>query len=221
MNSVVRFLSRCSLGASIFAGMALLMSGCLIPGAVTGGGWIPSADLVSGDKANFGFSGQQCDLSQPPTGNFNFHDKSSGFSSGTSVKMNGTLAQAGQCVFSTCATDADCSTGGGTCGLLLPNNAIAPVCVYPDSIPSQACEFCLSEFNSPLPDKTYGLAVNYTSTNSSYPGTGAALVCMIDNGQGHNASQKDQLAITIGTGPYAGYTNSGSVQGNISGHTCP
>jgi len=217
MESLRQLVYRGLLGIGLFAALTLTVSGCLIPGAVSGGGWIPSADGVSGDKANFGFSGQQCDLTQPPTGNFNFHDKTSKFSAPGSVKMNGTLVDAGQCAISSCTTNADCTQAAdGTC--ITTGSGL--FCAYPNNPLIQGCLVCVGVFGAPLPTKTYGLDVNYTSTNTAFPGTGTASVCVIDNGQGSNASE-DQLAIVVESGPYGGYENSGSVQGNISAQTCP
>ena len=71
----------------------------------------------------------------------------------------------------------------------------------------------------PLPTKTYGFDVNYKSTNTTYPGTGTAAVCAIDNGQGHKSH--DVMLIAVSGGPYDGYSNFGALQGNVSAQTCP
>jgi hypothetical protein len=104
--------------------VALALSGCVLPGVVTGGGWIPSADHVAGDKANFGFSVSNCNLATPPTGNFNYHDKTSKFSAPGSVKLAGPITDGGQCVNLPCNTNTDCTAAaGGVCS--------SNVCLYP------------------------------------------------------------------------------------------
>ncbi len=169
-----------------------------LPGFVTGGGWIQSADKVPGDHANFGFNGKQCDLASPPTGHFNFHDMSApGFEGG--VKINGTLADATLCG----AAES------------VPPGAIQA---------TKACNFCASLSDlvpqGVTPQGVYGLDVNYRSTNPSYPGVGAATVCVVDDGEGFNAAASDGAAISITTGPFANYINQGPVQGNIQAHSC-
>ncbi len=203
----------------VCAALALFAFGCAIPGSVTGGGWIPSADGVAGDKANFGFSASQCDLSQPATGNLNYHDKTSKFSAPGSVKLNGPILDAGQCVVnSACSTDSDCTAeAGGTC-VVVSNQGY---CSYPGEGSVVGCGLCVVALGTPLPPKTYGFDVNYSSTNTAYPGSGVASVCVVDNGQGSKASAKDFAIIAVESGPYQGYANSGLVQGNISGTTCP
>lgn len=84
---ILRGLSFCLSSAAAF--LLLSLAGCQtnppgspgpvgisLPGFVTGGGWIESADQIPGDHANFGFNGEQCDLASAPTGHFNFHDMS-------------------------------------------------------------------------------------------------------------------------------------------------
>jgi hypothetical protein len=241
--------------------LAFVVSGCVLPGIVTGGGWIPSADTVPGHKANFGFSVSQCDLSTPPSGTFNYHDKTSKFSAQGSVKMVGSLADAGQCVNLPCSTNADCTAAAdGTCtnvgGIsvcLYPGETLTPCtvdgdctvhpggtcqdvtflgddlgkfCRYPGTVGTGSvgcllCSVANIALNIPLPTNTYGFDVNYTSTNPDYPGNGSAYVCVIDNGQGSQASSKDFALLDAQGGPYDGYVNYGNVQGNISAHSCP
>jgi hypothetical protein len=210
--------------------LALIMvgiTGCVSPGSVTGGGWIPSKDGVVGDKANFGFSASQCDLSLPATGSFNFHDKTSTFSAPGSIKMTGTLTDAGQCLSLPCATDSDCtatvdgSVINGICAPLSPPLGPGSICQYAGQPISNGCALCAAaaSLGLPLPTKTYGFDVNYKSTNSTYPGTGTAAVCAIDSGQGHKSH--DVMIINVSGGPYDGYSNVGLVQGNISAQSCP
>jgi len=66
----------------------------------------------------------------------------------------------------------------------------------------------------------YEVEVAYRSTNPRFPGTGTAIACVKDNGEGLGTTDTaGVLAVT--TGPYTGYSNSGPVQGNIQAHSCP
>ncbi|MBW2741908.1 MAG: hypothetical protein JRE64_24380 [Deltaproteobacteria bacterium] len=60
----------------------------------------------------------------------------------------------------------------------------------------------------------------YRSTNPQEPGEGEWFALAQDNGEGINESLDgdDEIAITILTGPYAGYYIEGYVQGNIQEH---
>src|SRR5579884_225440 len=51
--------------------------------------------------------------------------------------------------------------------------------------------------------------VDYRSTNPALPGTGQALACVSDNGQG--GGSRDTAYVQVLSGPFAGYTNFGSV----------
>lgn len=241
-NSVIMSLLLLALGASGCVGVER--------GSVTGGGWIPSADGVSGHKANFGFTVSHCDLTLPPTGSFNYHDKTSKFSAKGSVKLIGSLVDAGKCANVSCQHDSDCTAAqGGTCDLV----SGFLVCEYPNTVqqackadkdctvePDGACQdtskgyFCyypssesggcfvceLLEKLTPS-SEAYGFDINYISTNPQYPGVGQASVCAIDNGQGANAPAKDIFGIMISNGPYDQYSNAGNVQGNLSAQQCP
>lgn len=196
--AIARFLRGLVLSAGA-AALLLGLSACRpgtgplsVPGFVTGGGWLPSADKIPGDHANFGLVGEQCDLNQPPTGHFNYHDIADPAYEG-GVKMNGTLADATKCVSG--------SPGFVTnaCHVCAAIKGIVPPGVSPEGV--------------------YGLDVNYRSTNPKCPGIGAAVVCVVDGGEGFNATA-DAAAVRVQTGPFAGYSNEGEVQGNIQAHLC-
>ena len=70
------------------AAALLSITGCEIPGKVTGGGFM---DGAGGGKANLGFNATQCELVGESTGRVNYHDKSAG------VKVNGSVLDAGFC----------------------------------------------------------------------------------------------------------------------------
>lgn len=61
----------------------------------------------------------------------------------------------------------------------------------------------------------------YRSTNPSTEGGGSFVACVSDNGEGSKKSAADAALIYVVDGPYAGYTNSGTVQGNVQMHKCP
>ena len=54
--------------------------------------------------------------------------------------------------------------------------------------------------------------VDYVSTSPDYPGSGTAQVVVCDNGE-PGPSSGDNLSIQILTGPYAGYSNAGVLEG--------
>jgi len=89
--------NRIFLGAVIVVS-ATLAIGCGVPGKVTGGGSIQSADGVSGDKADFGFNGQQCDTSRPAKGQLEYHDRNYTAFSPSGVKLHADLTSTEQCV---------------------------------------------------------------------------------------------------------------------------
>jgi hypothetical protein len=62
--------------------------------------------------------------------------------------------------------------------------------------------------------------LSYRSTLPGESGTGFAIVCITDNGEGANAEESDTLWIYILDGPFGGYENGGDVQGNIQEHEC-
>jgi len=173
-------------------GVVFVVSACTQPGAVTGGGYIPSADGTPGDKANYGFNARRCDFSQPATGHFNYHDMHATGFGPQGVKMNGSIED-------------------------------VALCVQSSSTSSAACGFCTSQSvfgTPPNPSNVYGIRSSYDSTNPNISGSGELFSCVVDNGQGKNAPE-DQTAISVISGPFTGYHNSGLAQGNIQAHDCP
>jgi hypothetical protein len=69
------------------------------------------------------------------------------------------------------------------------------------------------------PTGAYIIGFDYKSTNAKNPGTGQGGACLVDGGEGH-AAVTDQGAIGFNSGPYAGYSADGTVNGNIQGHLC-
>jgi hypothetical protein len=78
------------------------------------------------------------------------------------------------------------------------------------------CKYCFEDST----DGDYMIEVSYRSTNPLMRGTGKALVCVRDNGEGFNATDSDSIWIKVKSGPFDGYRSSGAVQGNIQAHTC-
>jgi len=174
----------------IFFFSALLTWAGCEPAKVTGGGWIPSASSLGG-KAIFGFNVDSCAQHRTGLGRFNYHDKNAG------VKMNGYITQAGECV-----------DGQGQSVDLLGKAA------------------CDHEKPTNLVEPFYKFTLYYTCTNpkSRKLGKGGqATVFVQDNGEGGNVvvmGDGDYAHIVVDNGPYEGYTNAGTVQGNIQSHAC-
>jgi hypothetical protein len=80
---------------------------------------------------------------------------------------------------------------------------------------TQGC-YCDDLFEVPW----HEIRVHYRSTDPKYPGEGKAIICMRDNGEGKKAVLADTIRIEVTSGPYMGYINMGSVQGNIQAHEC-
>jgi hypothetical protein len=64
---------------------------------------------------------------------------------------------------------------------------------------------------------------DYTSTNPKLPGTGRLLACFYNaKSDGSQSFESEMLVqqVTLKTGPYAGYKNSGTLSGNITQASC-
>jgi hypothetical protein len=71
----------------------------------------------------------------------------------------------------------------------------------------------------------YAADFTYESKNPDMPGTGHAVICVQDNGNGSNASTPDEGAIIVFTGPFAPnpttpYFVGGPLSGNVTAHPC-
>lgn len=124
------------------------------------------------------------------TGRFDFHDKEANGFE-NGIKMNGAVTDAGKC-----AEQDD-----------------------PNAVENTYCETSYYENNLGCIEG-YIVDVNYQSTNPLHPGSGAAVACVIDNGEGINSTVADAVWLHVSSGPYRGYYNKGSVQGNIQAHSC-
>lgn len=72
----------------------------------------------------------------------------------------------------------------------------------------------------PLTLGDYEVGVDYQSTNPAVPGSGTAILCFTDNGEGANAVASDNAIIQVQSGPYAPYLNYGDIRGNVQQHKC-
>lgn len=195
----------CGLAAAVVA-----LSGCA-PAIYTVGGTIPSTNPSKGaTKAQFSLSGDSCDSNFEPIGTFTYHDKSAVAynpkGKGIGLQMTGPVIIVSDC------SDPDSQEEADFCAGVWEGS--------PDSDIAYLLESCpLLGGASSAPVKFF-VAI-YTSTNSRYPGEGLVWGCVQDNGQGHNAAFKDQAILIVPEGPYAGYSNSGSVQGNVATYACP
>jgi hypothetical protein len=197
--------------------LVLGLFGCA-PTQINGGGTLPSKSGTASDKANFGFSANNC-TPGAMTGEFNYHDKNApGWPNG-GVKFNGTIFDAGKC--------SEFGSFGGyalactVCNLQFCNGSGWPNQweSYLSSFLADPLGFC-PEVASRVPNNLYAAAFQFKSTNPRYPGSGTGVVCLRDNGQGKKAIDKDHVTLIIGPGQYYGYTNQGPVQGNVSSGPC-
>lgn len=93
--------------------------------------------------------------------------------------------------------------------------------------PITSCPQCQALVALLNPGQVFGLGaadfevdVAYRSTNPAFAGNGQAFACVSDNGQGRKSTGEDVAFVQVLSGPFAGYTNFGSVQGNIKHHKC-
>jgi hypothetical protein len=196
--------------------LALGLWGCA-PTQINGGGTLPSKSGKAGDKANFGFSANNC-TPGVITGTFNYHDKAApGWPNG-GVKLNGTVVDAGKC--SELGNSSPYWLACAICNLQFCNGSGWPGQweTYLSGFFTDPSGFCPEDIN--VPNNLYAVGFQFTSTNPRYPGTGAGVACIRDNGQGKKAIDKDNVTLIIALGQYSGYTNQGPVQGNISSGPC-
>ncbi|HET6469975.1 MAG TPA: hypothetical protein VFG43_16495 [Geminicoccaceae bacterium] len=91
---------------------------------------------------------------------------------------------------------------------------------YEDQSTDVAPAFCAATCLPAVGLPAYGFEVNYRSTNPKQPGSGQAIACVVDNGQGVKATSADEVVLVVVTGPFAGYLNQGPIKGNIKSHGC-
>lgn len=68
------------------------------------------------------------------------------------------------------------------------------------------------------PDNCIRGTLGYISQDRDFPGTGQVQVEGCDNGEPSGPSNGDTLTVQVTSGPYAGYFNSGTVEGNLQAH---
>ncbi|MBS3796352.1 MULTISPECIES: hypothetical protein [unclassified Pseudoalteromonas] len=62
---------------------------------------------------------------------------------------------------------------------------------------------------------------SYESKNPQAPGEGTGFACFLDTGEGKGNFHGMVTAMNLVDGPYDGYTNLGTMNGNIQSHSCP
>jgi hypothetical protein len=67
----------------------------------------------------------------------------------------------------------------------------------------------------------YWAEVEYRSTMPGDRGTGMAIMCAHDGGEGANTAEVDEVAMYVLSGPFEDYFNAGEVHGNLQSHECP
>ena len=177
------------LAIAIVTGLGL--SGCAVPGKVTGGGSMPSASGIPGEKATFGFKAEQCDFTVAASGQYNYRDDAApGFPGG--VAFNGAVLEAGKCVSPSVTAQLDFA---------------CVVCAV--NFPGLPADGFVVDYRSTNPNVADTLPVQ------------TAVACVTDNGEGTKATSADFGRIFVINGAYSGYTNSGPVKGNIQEQNCP
>lgn len=185
------------LGLTLSAlGCAVLLTACT-PALYSVGGTMPSVNGGKGmEKAQFSLLGNSCDGFENSTGSMTYHDKSVFNPNGKGLGLQFTALV---------IAVSDCSNPQGS--------EEAELCADEELL-----EVC-AQFGSTAPIKFF--FANYVSTNKTLPGSGLAFGCVQDNGQGRKALFKDKAFISLEDGPYDGYYNVGTIQGNIQTYVCP
>ncbi|MEO2278868.1 hypothetical protein [Pseudoalteromonas pernae] len=62
---------------------------------------------------------------------------------------------------------------------------------------------------------------SYDSKNPQAQGEGTGFACFVDTGEGKGNFHGVVTAMNLDSGPYAGYFNAGTMNGNIQTHSCP
>ncbi len=70
-------------------------------------------------------------------------------------------------------------------------------------------------------DGQYEAQFTYNSKNPGAPGEGTGHVCFFDTGEGKGNFHGAITALSLSGGPYNGYFNSGTINGNLQSHSCP
>ena len=97
--------------------LSLAFVGCARPGKVTGGGSIDLGPYSGrpGEKASFGFNGQQCDMEEPAKGQLNYVDnRAPGFDHG--VRLHAAMTRVNRCTLDGTEGEPEC-----ICGLIDDN----------------------------------------------------------------------------------------------------
>jgi len=93
-----------------------------------------------------------------------------------------------------------------------------------DVVSTYYCSDVVADLNSANPECACDAGyqeVNFTydSTNQRAPGEGEGVACLADFGE--HGGVRGMAIIQVNSGPYMGYTNIGTVEGNAQRHACP
>lgn len=103
----------------VVGALSMTLLACARPGKVTGGGSIDLEPYMgrAGEKASFGFTGEQCDMEEPAKGQLNLVDnRAPGFDKGVRVHAN--LTRVNRCTLEGEENEPEC-----ICGLVDENNS--------------------------------------------------------------------------------------------------
>ena len=185
----------------LFCGLTMfVLAGCKIPGKVTGGGQLPSANSGSAkNRAVFAFNAAQCVEEGPLSGKFNYADKAE------AIKFNADIIAVSECI-----SDPD----------------LEDDCEFCDDFFLEQ-QFSTAQNFRPATESngrsgTYEIEFDYRSTNPRNSGNGLGIACVLDtDGEFDGGPLLDSIALQISSGPFDGYQNQGEIsRGNIQAHDC-
>ncbi|WP_223669804.1 hypothetical protein [Kangiella shandongensis] len=67
----------------------------------------------------------------------------------------------------------------------------------------------------------YEAQFTYESSNPGAPGSGTGYACFVDTGEGKGNFHGAITAFSLSDGPFDGYLNHGTLNGNVQDHGCP
>lgn len=179
---------------------ALLLVGCADTGFFSLGGTIPTQNPEKTGpryRANFGGFFDACDLDNVH-GHVTYHDR---YSTLGEIRIEGLVEEAAECVDFGNQVDGDCTR----CRQW-----------FEEATGEELLDFAQGGYLGYA--KIRYRSQDMKSFDPSQNGT--AYVCAADFGEGAKATDDDYLLMKVTSGPYAGYTNFGPVQGNINHRDC-
>ena len=189
-----------TLKLSLVAAVISLSACAYGPAKITGGGTMDSTSGVTGDKANFGFNMERCDLSAPAKGHVTFHDKNAPDFQPGGVRLRADVVDR----LETIATVQGYPIFGNT-----------GYCQFDENV-TNADNLCVCPSG-------YQVGFNYSSQNPKFPGSGFGVMCVYAGDYpdpNSFTSSANVNVVKIGSGPFANYQNTGAVRGNLQPHSC-